>query len=102
MSEQLKENESSGIKSSPVVILVILTSLIVLVSFYGLSIMFQSDISKLKTEKEKATAIGTDLQNQKLYESEVLNELSWINRRAGTVKLPISRAKEIIVKQYNR
>ena len=100
MSEPLKENEASDISATPVFGLVIATLIIVVLSFIGLSVLFQSDVAKIKSDMEMNADISTFLAEQRLYELKTLTSLAWLDQSNGVVKLPISIAKQSIVQKY--
>ena len=95
----LKDHEVSNISSSPVYILVLVTILIILSSFFGLSIYFQSTIATSRDRAEAADVPG-NLALQRQYEASELNSLEWISRPNGVVKLPIEYAKKAVIRDY--
>ena len=96
---QMKEKGccGGGVKICPMAIVMVLITfvfIVVMAALYGVQGMVSSELDS------KEVAVGTpDLDQINKMNEKLLNEYKWVDKDSGVVRIPIQRAKWMIIKE---
>ena len=85
---------------NPLALLVIFVSLTLFVAvFVGLTVVYyNSSVATVKAKKlETTTGYDNDYAPYRAQQDAYLNEYAWVDAEAGTVRIPVERAMELVV-----
>jgi len=78
----------------------VFTVVLLLVVLLGSILYFNATISEEKNAKEE-TPVSLELQKLRVYESEELNSIRWIDKTKKTVKISIDMAMNNVISSYS-
>ncbi len=94
-----------GARAKPAILAVVCISMIVSVvaMVLGVAVYFEWYVTSLKAERTETITAATKARSEKEAAwSSLAAPSAWKDRDAGTVTIPIERAKRLVVEEYRR
>ncbi len=80
----------------------VLVTVVVGLTFFVVIAIIQMFTSRMRDEIEKKqlSQDSTQLRNLRAEESSKLSRYQWVNQKGGVVRIPVARAKELVLAEY--